>query len=136
MKEEPNFSGRMSRPYDSMDPKVMDDDMLKAAVGEQGPQEEAGQLAKQEGILFKDVLSLQLDFQSKCPGCQECGLGQQGLPDFLCPVSDPQISQSHQCMGYWTPPGTGMGVCMCIKFIQKLHNLSTILLILNKNRKK
>lgn len=94
MKEEPNFLGRMSRPYDSMDPKVMDDDMLKAAVGEQGPQEEAGQLAKQEGILFKDVLSLQLDFQSKCPGCQECGLGQQGLPDFLCPVSDPQISQS------------------------------------------
>nr|XP_048304064.1 dynein regulatory complex subunit 3 isoform X3 [Myodes glareolus] len=54
----------MSRPYDSMDPKVMDDDMLKAAVGEQGPQEEAGQLAKQEGILFKDVLSLQLDFQN------------------------------------------------------------------------
>lgn len=42
----------------------MDDDMLKAAVGEQGPQEEAGQLAKQEGILFKDVLSLQLDFQN------------------------------------------------------------------------
>nr|BAC33066.1 unnamed protein product [Mus musculus] len=54
----------MSRPYDSMEPKVMDDDMLKAAVGEQGPQEEAGQLAKQEGILFKDVLSLQLDFQN------------------------------------------------------------------------
>ena len=38
--------------------------MLKLAVGEQGPREEAGQLAKQEGILFKDVLSLQLDFQS------------------------------------------------------------------------
>ncbi|XP_028632403.1 dynein regulatory complex subunit 3 [Grammomys surdaster] len=54
----------MSRPYDSMEPKVMDDNMLKAAVGEQGPQEEAGQLAKQEGILFKDVLSLQLDFQN------------------------------------------------------------------------
>uniref|UniRef100_A0A8I5ZQF1 Dynein regulatory complex subunit 3 n=1 Tax=Rattus norvegicus TaxID=10116 RepID=A0A8I5ZQF1_RAT len=54
----------MSRPYDSMEPKVMDDDMLKVAVGEQGPQEEAGQLAKQEGILFKDVLALQLDFQN------------------------------------------------------------------------
>ncbi|OBS57779.1 hypothetical protein A6R68_11094, partial [Neotoma lepida] len=62
--EEHNFSGKMSRPYDFMDPKVMDDDMLKTAVGEQGPQEEAGQLAKQEGILFKDVLSLQLDFQN------------------------------------------------------------------------
>lgn len=46
----------------------MNDDMLKLAVGEQGPQEEAGQLAKQEGILFKDVLSLQLDFQSAYPG--------------------------------------------------------------------
>lgn len=42
----------------------MDDDMLKLAVGEQGPQEEAGLLARQEGILFKDVLSLQLDFQN------------------------------------------------------------------------
>uniref|UniRef100_A0A8C2QKE1 Dynein regulatory complex subunit 3 n=1 Tax=Cricetulus griseus TaxID=10029 RepID=A0A8C2QKE1_CRIGR len=54
----------MSRPFDSMDPKVMDDDMLKVAVVEQGPQEEAGQLAKQEGILFKDVRSLQLDFRN------------------------------------------------------------------------
>ncbi|XP_006048929.1 dynein regulatory complex subunit 3 isoform X2 [Bubalus bubalis] len=53
----------MNRLYD-MEPRVMDDDMLKLAVGEQGPREEAGQLAKQEGILFKDVLSLQLDFQN------------------------------------------------------------------------
>ena len=60
------FPGRMNRLYD-MEPRVMDDDMLKLAVGEQGPREEAGQLAKQEGILFKDVLSLQLDFQSACP---------------------------------------------------------------------
>ncbi|XP_017751107.1 PREDICTED: dynein regulatory complex subunit 3 isoform X2 [Rhinopithecus bieti] len=49
---------------DLMEPRVMDDDMLKLAVGEQGPQEEAGQLAKQEGIVFKDVLSLQLDFRN------------------------------------------------------------------------
>uniref|UniRef100_A0A8C2UVR8 Dynein regulatory complex subunit 3 n=2 Tax=Chinchilla lanigera TaxID=34839 RepID=A0A8C2UVR8_CHILA len=54
----------MNRIYDSVEPRVMDDDLLKLAVGEQGPQEEAGQLAKQEGILFKDVLSLQLDFQN------------------------------------------------------------------------
>ncbi|MXQ93264.1 hypothetical protein E5288_WYG003525 [Bos mutus] len=53
----------MNRLYD-MEPRVMDDDMLKLAVGEQGPREEAGQLAKQEGILFKDVVSLQLDFQN------------------------------------------------------------------------
>ncbi|MBZ3882230.1 Leucine-rich repeat-containing protein 48 [Sciurus carolinensis] len=54
----------MNRMYGSMEPRVMDDDMLKVAVGEQGPRDEAGQLAKQEGILFKDVLSLQLDFQN------------------------------------------------------------------------
>ncbi|XP_019512229.1 PREDICTED: dynein regulatory complex subunit 3 isoform X3 [Hipposideros armiger] len=48
----------------SLEPRVMDDDMLKLVVREQGPQEEAGQLAKQEGILFKDVLSLKLDFQN------------------------------------------------------------------------
>ncbi|XP_063574116.1 dynein regulatory complex subunit 3 isoform X1 [Pongo abelii] len=54
----------MNRLYNSMEPRVMDDDMLKLAVGDQGPQEEAGQLAKQEGILFKDVLSLQLDFRN------------------------------------------------------------------------
>ncbi|XP_020769658.2 dynein regulatory complex subunit 3 isoform X1 [Odocoileus virginianus] len=53
----------MNRLYD-MEPRVMDDEMLKLAVGKQGPREEAGQLAKQEGILFKDVLSLQLDFQN------------------------------------------------------------------------
>ncbi|XP_036694162.1 dynein regulatory complex subunit 3 isoform X4 [Balaenoptera musculus] len=48
----------------NMEPRVMDDEMLKLAVGEQGPRDEAGQLAKQEGVLFKDVLSLQLDFQN------------------------------------------------------------------------
>lgn len=58
----------MNRLGSSLEPSVMDDDMLKLAVQEQGPQEEAGQLAKQEGILFKDVLSLQLDFQSEYPG--------------------------------------------------------------------
>ncbi|XP_023600830.1 dynein regulatory complex subunit 3 [Myotis lucifugus] len=54
----------MNRLCNSLEPRVMNDDMLKLAVGEQGPQEEAGQLAKQEGILFKDVVSLQLDFQN------------------------------------------------------------------------
>lgn len=65
----------------------MNDDMLKLAVGEQGPQEEAGQLAKQEGILFKDVVSLQLDFQSAYPG--RAG-HQAGPPDVLQSTSQPQ----------------------------------------------
>ncbi|XP_064234294.1 dynein regulatory complex subunit 3 [Aotus nancymaae] len=54
----------MNRLYTSLEPRVIDDGMLKLAVGEQRPQEEAGKLAKQEGILFKDVLSLQLDFRN------------------------------------------------------------------------
>lgn len=73
----------------------MDDDMLKLAVGEQGPQEEAGQLAKQEGILFKDVLSLQLDFQSAYPGCRQWpGLngGTSQVPWLsLCPLQAPEF---------------------------------------------
>ncbi|XP_069917827.1 dynein regulatory complex subunit 3 isoform X3 [Oryctolagus cuniculus] len=56
--------GNMSRLHNSIEPRVMDDEMLKLAVSEQGPREEAGQLAKQEGILFKDVLTLRLDFQN------------------------------------------------------------------------
>uniref|UniRef100_A0A5F9DHC1 Dynein regulatory complex subunit 3 n=1 Tax=Oryctolagus cuniculus TaxID=9986 RepID=A0A5F9DHC1_RABIT len=58
------LTGNMSRLHNSIEPRVMDDEMLKLAVSEQGPREEAGQLAKQEGILFKDVLTLQLDFQN------------------------------------------------------------------------
>ncbi|XP_077172879.1 dynein regulatory complex subunit 3 [Paroedura picta] len=53
-----------SRLYDSIEPNVIDDDMLQSAVEEQGPKEEAGQLAKREGINFKDVKELQLDFRN------------------------------------------------------------------------
>lgn len=56
-----------SRLYDSIEPNVIDEEMLQKAVEEQGPQEEAGQLAKKEGINFKDVKELQLDFRSKDP---------------------------------------------------------------------
>ena len=72
--------------YDSVEPRVMDEDMLKLAVGEQGPRDEAGQLVRQEGILFKDVLSLRLDFQSAYPGL---GWGHQAAqrpaPGFSAP---------------------------------------------------
>ncbi|KAM6186379.1 LOW QUALITY PROTEIN: dynein regulatory complex subunit 3 [Rhynchocyon petersi] len=54
----------MNQLYESKEPRVLDDELLKLAMAEQGPQEEAGQLTKQESILFKDVLSLQLDFQN------------------------------------------------------------------------
>lgn len=56
---------KMNRIYDTIEPNVIDQEMLQKAVEEQGPQEEAGQLAKREGIDFKDVTELQLDFRSK-----------------------------------------------------------------------
>nr|KAI8766515.1 dynein regulatory complex subunit 3 isoform X1 [Biomphalaria glabrata] len=38
--------------------------MLQKAVEEQGPKDEAGKIAKKEGINFSDVLSLRLDFKN------------------------------------------------------------------------
>jgi len=55
----------MSRLYDTIEPAVIDEQMLKNAVEEQGPKGEAGRIAKQEGIDFADVISLRLDFKSK-----------------------------------------------------------------------
>ncbi len=55
----------MSRLYDTVEPAVIDEDMLQRAVEEQGPKEEAGKIAKEEGITFIDVKSLRLDFKSK-----------------------------------------------------------------------
>lgn len=54
----------MSRLYDTIEPSVIDEQMLKNAVEEQGPKGEAGRIAKQEGIDFADVLSLRLDFKN------------------------------------------------------------------------
>ena len=54
----------MSRLYDTVEPAVIDDDMLRRAVEEQGPKEEAGRIAKQEGISYCDVKALRLDFRS------------------------------------------------------------------------
>ncbi|XP_032087001.1 dynein regulatory complex subunit 3 [Thamnophis elegans] len=54
----------MSRFYDSIEPNVINEEMLQKAVEEQGPQDDAGQLAKKEGINFKEVKSLQLDFRN------------------------------------------------------------------------
>ncbi|XP_069501819.1 dynein regulatory complex subunit 3 [Ambystoma mexicanum] len=54
----------MSRLYDTTEPNVIDDAMLAIAVEEQGPQEEAGRFAKMEGIDFRDVTQLHLDFKN------------------------------------------------------------------------
>ena len=55
----------MSRLYDTIEPSVIDEQMLKKCVEEQGPKGEAGRIAKQEGLDFIDVLALRLDFKSK-----------------------------------------------------------------------
>ncbi|XP_005092481.1 dynein regulatory complex subunit 3 isoform X2 [Aplysia californica] len=54
----------MSRLYDTVEPSVIDEEMLQKAVEEQGPKDEAGKIAKKEGINFADVLSLRLDFKN------------------------------------------------------------------------
>lgn len=54
----------MSRLYDTIEPSVIDEQMLKNAIEEQGPKGEAGRIAKQEGTDFGDVLSLRLDFKN------------------------------------------------------------------------
>ena len=55
----------MSRVYDAVEPSVIDELLLKLSVEEQGPKGEAGKIAKKEGIDFKDVTELRLDFKSK-----------------------------------------------------------------------
>lgn len=54
----------MSRLYDSVEPSVIDEEMLFIAVFEQGPKHEAGTIAKKEGINFADVRQLRLDFKN------------------------------------------------------------------------
>jgi hypothetical protein len=55
----------MSRLYDTVEPAVIDDVLLKTAIEEQGPQDEAGNIARKDGIFYEEVLSLRLDFKSK-----------------------------------------------------------------------
>lgn len=54
----------MSRLYDTIEPAVIDENILKQCVEEQGPSGEAGKISKAEGIDFKDVTELCLDFKS------------------------------------------------------------------------
>ncbi|XP_043567726.1 dynein regulatory complex subunit 3 isoform X4 [Chiloscyllium plagiosum] len=54
----------MSRLYKTIEPSVIDDEMLEEAVEKQGPPGRAGQIAQLEGIEFKDVKHLQLDYRN------------------------------------------------------------------------
>lgn len=55
----------MSRLYDAAEPGVIDEELLRQLVIEQGPQKEAGRIAKTEGIEFSEVHVLRLDFKSQ-----------------------------------------------------------------------
>ncbi|KAM4598286.1 dynein regulatory complex subunit 3 [Polymixia lowei] len=54
----------MSSLYGKVEPSVMDEEMLQKAVEEQGPQEQAGHIAKEEGIEFNEVLQLRLEYRN------------------------------------------------------------------------
>lgn len=54
----------MSQSHNSVEPNVIDDEMIQKAIEEQYP-EDIGQLAKKEGTDFKDVTELQLSFRSE-----------------------------------------------------------------------
>lgn len=54
----------MSRHYGKVEPSVMDENMLQKAVEEQGPQEQAGRIAKEEGIHFSEVLQLRFEYKN------------------------------------------------------------------------
>ena len=56
----------MSHLYDTIEPNVINEALLRQCIVEQGPEGEAGRLAKMEGIDFVEVTSLRLDFQSVC----------------------------------------------------------------------
>ena len=55
----------MSRLYDTVEPSVIDDVMLKTAIEEQGPKEEAGNIARKDGISYDEVREIRLDFKSR-----------------------------------------------------------------------
>lgn len=55
----------MSRIYDTIEPSVVNEEMLQKAIVEQGPQGVAGRIAQEEGIEFGEVTQLRLEFLSK-----------------------------------------------------------------------
>lgn len=54
----------MSHLYDTIEPNVVSEALLRQCVAAQGPEGEAGRIAKKEGTDFADVTRLRLDFQS------------------------------------------------------------------------
>lgn len=55
----------MTHLYDTEEPGVISQQLLRKAVLQQEPEGEAGRLAQEEGIAFSVVRGLRLDFQSE-----------------------------------------------------------------------
>ena len=55
---------KMSHLYDTIEPNVINEALLRQCIAEQSPEGETGRLAKLEGIDFVEVTHLRLDFQS------------------------------------------------------------------------
>ncbi len=55
----------MSHLYDTIEPNVISEALLHKCVLNDGPEGEAGRIARDEGIDFCEVTQLRLDFQSK-----------------------------------------------------------------------
>lgn len=54
----------MTHLYDMIEPNVIGEELLRGCVDEQGPEGEAGRLAKEEGLAFAEVKQLRLDFKN------------------------------------------------------------------------
>lgn len=86
----------MSHLYDTIEPNVVSEALLRECVAALGPEGEAGRIAKEEGTDFADVTRLRLDFQSMCAHAAERG-----------------FHRSAVCLyGFITVPFT-LYVCMC-----------------------
>ena len=55
----------MTHLYDTIEPNVISEALLRRCVEEQGPEGEAGRIARNEGIDFAEVTVLRLDFKSE-----------------------------------------------------------------------
>ena len=60
-----NKTTNMSRLYDTIEPSVINEEMLREAVHEQGPKEHAEMIAKDEGLDYIDITKLRLDYRSE-----------------------------------------------------------------------
>jgi len=56
----------MSRLYDTVEPSVVSEEMLIAAVKAEGPTDEKGKVATHDGVEFDQLKSLRLDYKSEC----------------------------------------------------------------------